>query len=243
MQGLQKTVRLSFLLLLAPVTLACQGQGDVRANTFDAVWETVNEGFYDPTFGGRDWREIGDGYRQSALSAETDSAFFVSVNQMLFELGVSHLGVIPRDHPEWIGAPSVFSDGSIGIDARILRGRIVIARVEPGSPAAIAGLQSGLTVLTVNGRDVADLTEEALTPPTTPLNAALPVTQKVVEQFHGPAGSRVSLAITGDGGDTSTVEIEMVERTGRVVLLEGVPPAFLEFETRMRWCTPWQRRF
>ncbi|MCH8968120.1 MAG: hypothetical protein IIA66_03255 [Planctomycetes bacterium] len=88
-----------------------------RAKIFDTIWQTVNEGFYDPTFGGVDWKAVGKQYRPKALGAESDEQFYRNLNAMLYELDASHLGVIPKEHPEWIGAPSVLAEGDVGVDA------------------------------------------------------------------------------------------------------------------------------
>jgi len=64
----------------------------------DAVWQTINDEYFDPTFGGKDWRAIGDEYRQKLATCQDDRTFWLEVlNPMLFELGVSHLGALPSE--------------------------------------------------------------------------------------------------------------------------------------------------
>lgn len=53
-------------------------------------------------------RSVGDEYRDKAPSAPTEKEFYVTPNTMPFRLEVSHIGVIPNDHPELIGAPASF---------------------------------------------------------------------------------------------------------------------------------------
>ena len=94
------------VVVLASIFMSATGFADAdatsdREHAFTQVWETINSSFYDETFGGRDWRALGDEYREKALSAPTEKEFYITLNTMLFRLGVSHIGVIPNDHPEW----------------------------------------------------------------------------------------------------------------------------------------------
>ena len=36
----------------------------------DAAWQTVNDNYFDPTFGGKDWQAIGDQYRQKLATVQ-----------------------------------------------------------------------------------------------------------------------------------------------------------------------------
>jgi len=202
------------------------------SETLDQVWETLSERYFDPTFGGTSWQELRDRYRDRILAARSDSVFYVTLNEMLFELGVSHLGVVPRDHPEWIGAPPVFADGDIGVDVRILDDTVVVVRVDPGSPAERAGLRSGQMVSSINGKTLDAIRDQALTPPTPPIDKRAIVVQAVQQQLYGPAGDRVTLAFTDERGAQHSIVLTRRHRPGRVDFVEGLPPAFLEFESR-----------
>jgi carboxyl-terminal processing protease len=203
-----------------------------RAHLFDEVWNTINDRFFDPTFGGHDWKEIGDRYRDLTIAADTDSVFYVRVNEMLFELGVSHIGVIPKAHPEWIGAPSLFSDGGIGAEARIVEGKMVVTFVRPESAAEKSGLENGFVVYTINGRTLEDLEAEALAAPRPPLDDRMLIAQKVVQQLYGPAGTTVVLEVIDGSGRMQEKAIERTLRPGRTLFAEGIPPTFIEFESR-----------
>ena len=98
--------------MVALLGLACSGQaqGFSYEETFEEVVTAIQEGFYDSTFGGLDWEALSERYRPRILEASSDSVFYVRLNELLFDLGVSHIGVIPPDHPEWIGAPAAFAD-------------------------------------------------------------------------------------------------------------------------------------
>ena len=95
------------LLLFVPTQASCGASGprtaplshDERSECFDVVAKTISDNFYDPLFGAVAWEEVTARYRPRAMRAVGDRAFFVSMNERRFELGVSHLGLIPDEHP------------------------------------------------------------------------------------------------------------------------------------------------
>ncbi len=225
-----KTILGSLIALLGVV---CSGQGQEFSYeaTFREVWETIDERYYDPTFGGVDWEALGERYRPRILEAETDSVFYVRLNEMLFELGVSHIGVIPPDHPEWIGAPAVFSDGGVGADLRILDSEIVITSVKSGSAAERAGLRPGLVIRGIDGMSLSQMTAEALAPPRPSIDERLIVNEYVQGKLHGPAETDIRLEVDAAHG-VREVTLTREPRPGRTEFMEGIPPMFLEFESR-----------
>ncbi len=221
---------------LAPLALfvlatACMGQSFSYEATFDEVWQTINSRFYDPNFGGVDWDEIGVRYRPRVVGADSDSAFYVTLNEMLFELGVSHIGVIPPDHPEWIGAPAVFADGEVGADVRILNDEIVIISVKPDSPAEAAGLRAGMVIQRIDGLMLAEMRAEALAPPVAAIDTRMIVNENVQGRLYGPSEAEVTVEI-GRGEETRAMTLRRQPRPGRTEFMEGIPPMYLEFESR-----------
>ncbi|MGN6516435.1 MAG: S41 family peptidase [Rhizomicrobium sp.] len=101
---------------------------------FDAVWNAVDEHFYDPHFHGHDWNAIGAQYRARLGAVKTDREFELLATQMLDELGVSHLYVVPPTASTGIG---------IGVRFRKLDGHYVVAEVKPLSDAAAKGVKVG----------------------------------------------------------------------------------------------------
>ncbi len=108
------------------------------SEVFQAVWETVNERFYDPSFTGVDWKAVGERYRPLAGRAGNDAEFLASMQKMLKELPVSHLHIsMPRGR------------GSVGTGIRThdVEGRTVVVGVPEASDARAKGVKVGDTVL------------------------------------------------------------------------------------------------
>jgi carboxyl-terminal processing protease len=68
-----------------------------RHETFELVWKTVNDRFYDPAFGGLDWRKVHERYAPLVALAKTDQEFHPLLQQMLNELHQSHFMIIPKE--------------------------------------------------------------------------------------------------------------------------------------------------
>ena len=77
-----------------------------RRESFEIVWNTVNERFYDPAFGGVDWRKVRERYAPLVTKPQSDQEFHRLLQQMLSELHQSHFVIIPRESiPKLIPRP------------------------------------------------------------------------------------------------------------------------------------------
>jgi C-terminal processing protease CtpA/Prc len=155
---------LYFLVFLLLVLLySCATRNESYLEDFELVWQTIDETFYDPEFGGIDWDDIHEKYENQFKSVGSDIQFFNLINQMLFELNVSHaIVVLPGG---WINIlPTAIADGSIGIDIRLLNGEAVIVSVQPGSTGEDAGLRPGYIIQSINGKSINQIIDEGVLP-------------------------------------------------------------------------------
>lgn len=138
MKGL---VLLVFVGALAPGPTAQETSQFAYRGLFQAVWQTVNDNFYDPSFGGVDWAAVQEKYRRETADIKDDAAFHSLVTRMLNELQVSHLGLSPPEHaPAW----------GIGVRTRELEDDRVITLVATASDAQRQGLRAGDVLLTIS---------------------------------------------------------------------------------------------
>lgn len=143
-----------------------------QSDLFDAVWETVNENFYDPNFNDVDWVATGERYRPQVAQAASRAEKVALMNEMLGELQTSHTHLYTADEPAYYQLLGIFyprsadlqtqlqetfPDGNVeyvGIGAVTdeIDGKIFIKTIIDGSPAADAELQVGDQILSVEGQ-------------------------------------------------------------------------------------------
>ena len=167
----------------------------------DEVWRLVDERFYDPRFGGRDWAAIGVAYRERTRGIAPDELPAL-VNRMLGELGASHTAYLTADQVAYYDLadifagvlrrelPRVFPEGEvsyvgIGAVTRKLDGRVFVYGLPAGLPAARSGLKTGDEIVAADGG--------AFEP---------------VKSFLGKAGQAVTLTIRrAAAGPTETLTV------------------------------------
>ncbi|NJR65520.1 MAG: PDZ domain-containing protein [Leptolyngbyaceae cyanobacterium CRU_2_3] len=143
-----------------------------QAALFDQVWQTINDSFYDANFNGVDWPAMRERYKPMISQAQSREAIAHGINQMLSELKTSHTHFYTADEPAYyqllgIFAPNntdllaqlkdTFPEGKIaysgiGILTEEMEGKTFIKAILEGSPAAIAQLQVGDEILSVEGQ-------------------------------------------------------------------------------------------
>lgn len=213
-------------------TLTDNARAEEYLRMFETVWQTINDEYFDATFGGVDWQVVHERYRLLIAAAQEDETFYELINKMLFELNVSHVAVVPPDQKEQI-APVLSAEGSIGIEVRLLGDEAVITSVHPGSPGAEAGLRPGFVMQRIDGKTVQQIVNETLQiPPFHERNRRKRVTGAMLSRLYGPAGEAVSIAYLDGEGTLHEQRIARAQREGRVVLDPALPAFFVEFEAR-----------
>lgn len=206
-----------------------------RAEIFEAVWQTVNDNYFDPTFGGQDWQAIGDAYRQKLATVQDDRAFWVDIlNPMLFELGVSHLAALPLELSSQMD-PMTFSAGTLGMDVRSLDGQVVITEVAEGFPAAQAGLKPGLVITALDGWTPEQIAAEALQPPPdNERNRRASLAQNLRALLYGEPGDEIEIRYLDENGQTQDITLRYAERSASTCIQfdPNLPPACTEFAMR-----------
>ena len=68
-----------------------------RFETFDLVWKTINNNYFDQTFGGNDWKKIRGEFFNRVLKSKDDAALHLLLQEMINRLNQSHFVVIPPE--------------------------------------------------------------------------------------------------------------------------------------------------
>jgi carboxyl-terminal processing protease len=139
-------------------------------STFEEVWQTVRDRFYDPQLRGVNWSAVREHYLPDAAQATSEDGLARVINSMLSELRASHTRYYTSDETEYYqladifvgalrrrGLERVFPGGrisypGIGILSRAdPRGGNVVINVIDGTPAEQAGLLTGDEIISADG--------------------------------------------------------------------------------------------
>jgi len=212
---------------------AYQNKNEGYLGILETVWKKVNETYFDPSYGGLDWKGIHDRYQPQIASAKDDEDFHALINKMLWELKVSHAAFIP---PGFFAAvePVVFAAGGIGLNMRMLDGKAVITSVDPGSPAHKAGLRSGFTIQAIDGVPVEQIEKEVRRdrPPYNDRGRLAQITKGIMARIYGAPETEVSIAYADEGEEKRETKIRRAKRSGVPVGPKGMFFFAIEFEAR-----------
>jgi len=117
---------------------------------FNEGWRTIYNGFYDPDFHGRDWKELKNKYKELVLKASTKEDMAYIFNLMLGQLNSSHMGLYSSGRHE----TQEDETGRIGAAIIPVEEGLKIERIIPQTPAARqkSKLYKDDIILSVNGK-------------------------------------------------------------------------------------------
>jgi carboxyl-terminal processing protease len=141
---------------LGSAQTAKESSPEVRQKTFEMVWNTVNENFFDPEFGGVDWAKMREKYEPQVAKVKTDDELYELLNKMLGELHVSHIGVFRTENAlKFFKVP----EATTGFVVKDIDKQVVIRRIIKGSAAAKAGLRVGFIIKKIDDETVSNSLE------------------------------------------------------------------------------------
>lgn len=152
------TISLLFCIcFIFSVSLFAQDEldSDIRQKTFESVWTKISEKFYDPEFKGVDWNAVKQKYQPLVEKTVTSDEFHSILNKMVKEIKESHLSVNPP--PKEKTSNHVVSKASIGVELAWIENQILITMIEPDSPANLANLQIGDSIISIDGISIEDV--------------------------------------------------------------------------------------
>src|SRR5262249_4283712 len=182
---------------------------------FVAAWTAIEEKHFDPRMNGVDWQAVRASVAPKVDAAHDDAEFLAALQEMIRSLGESHIGIGPpleeheRPQRNDRAQASAAHQGTIGLQAGWVDGRLVATRVAPCSPADLAHVAAGDEILAVDDQPAAKLFGE--------LPALLGERWQGIVPFAfdeataGLAGERVGLEFRGADGKSQRAELVRVE--------------------------------
>src|SRR5271169_5362620 len=149
---------LAVLILAVAFSVATSGTSHSlspkdRKQIFEKVWKDVDEHYYDPEFGGVNWKEVQQRYLPLVQAARDDKEFYSILDRMTAELHDAHTRF---SSPEQWENRKKHQGVSVGFRAGYVEGKVVVLDVFPDSNAAHAGIQPGMIVTALDGQPMAE---------------------------------------------------------------------------------------
>jgi carboxyl-terminal processing protease len=209
--------------------------------SFEVVWRTVRDRHPDPKLNGLNWQTVHDSTRPAIENAQSMEEVRRVLTAMLAKLAASHYAIIPDDlykeidNSKEIGNPQppAAEEGSPGIVPVIIGDKAVVASVEPGSPAALAGIRPGMVLDSINGakltpalRLLDDLKDQ---------ESPRIVEQSLSNKLNGPVDQAIALDVIDEQGHPKHIEFDRVPSKGtakgKLVRFGNLPETLLYFES------------
>jgi carboxyl-terminal processing protease len=198
-----------------------RAQADWRPSAlaaFDDVWATVNESFYDPTFGGLDWAGVRSELRPRAEKAASPDDVRAVIREMLARLGRSHFALISDADAD----DALPGEAAPPFEVRIAADGPIVTRWRSDTPPT-DGPSPGETILAIDGDPVPRVEADRA--------RQLDAWRDVNRRLHGEPGSDVRLTVRGADGRDRSVNVTRVVEPGQVVKFGNLPPLRVRVDT------------
>ena len=216
------------MLAIVGATAAAAQSVTPAANieSFEKVWSTIRDKHWDPKLGGVDWQYVHDELRPKVEAAKTDAAVREILNDMVGRLKQTHFGVFPGDvyHALDASAGHDSADADIGIELRVIDGRVLVTEVHPASPAGAKGVKPGWEILRIGNNDVAPVVSRIRRQFADSSLLDLRLNRAVLTRLQGTEGSTMTVEFL-DGADRK-VALDFVRAAprGKLARLGNLPP-------------------
>jgi carboxyl-terminal processing protease len=209
------------LLAAAVVPVAARVQsGDWRPAllaSFDDVWQTVHDTFYDPSFGGVDWNAVRVELRPGVERAATPTAARAIIDAMIARLGQSHFVILSSA----ASSDTLPGEATVPVEVRIVNRAALITAITGDASVERAGLHPGQTLEAIDGVPVTTLIDAAVG--SDPRARNFDAWRRVYRALHGGTGSITRLGIRSADGVGAVVAFARVIESGQALTLGNLP--------------------
>jgi carboxyl-terminal processing protease len=228
------TILLAALLGAAGLSAATPGHvrqsGDWHTAllaSFDDVWQTVQDTYYDPAFGGVDWGAVREELRPDVEHATSAAAARRVITTMIARLGQSHFVILssaavgPANQAAPPNDETLPGEATVPVEVRIVDDTALITAIDGDAFVTRAGLHPGQTLVDIDGHDTATLIASAAGADSRARN--FDAWRRVYRALHGQTGSIATLGVRDIDGRRSTVPFARVIETGQALTLGNLP--------------------
>ena len=210
---------------LAASGLTRQGWRDHAVASFDLAWQTIDETYYDPTFGGVDWRAVRTELRPKVEGASSPDAARDVIREMLGRLRQSHFVLLSSAPADALPGPA-----TVPIEIRVQSRTAIVTAVRAGSSAEGTGLRPGTVILGIDGTPVDVWAGAAQRSETRTRD--LEIWRRAYRALHGAAGSAAHLRVRLPDGEEGSLTVAREHEAGEVVSLGNLPAVHVRTDIR-----------
>jgi carboxyl-terminal processing protease len=208
-------------------------QKRLNLESFEFIWSTIHDQYWDPTFGGVNWTAVHDEFRPLIERAATMPESRSLMVQMLRRLGKSHFAIIPADVYGDLDSPDeAGGTETAGIDVRVLERRAIVTFVEEGSPALALGVRPGWEVLSIDGTELAPRIQKVAELYRNSTMRELYLARSMLAKLSGDAGSEALVQFRDGGGTVVTKQIKRTRPRGSLAKFGYLPPSYVWITAR-----------
>lgn len=205
--------------------------------SFDVVWQTINETYYDPKFGGLDWNAVRAELRPKAQQAGSPDEVRKIIRDMLGRLKQSHFVLLsPSSIDDTLPGPA-----AVAIELRVASPDVVITRVVPDSPAARAGLRPGEVLTAIDGHAASEWIKVEYEHLGNDRTRSFEIWRRAFRALHGVPGSIAGLRVRDVDGREREIKVARSDEPGQTVTFGNLPPLNVRLESQ-ELRTPGKRR-
>jgi carboxyl-terminal processing protease len=204
-----------------------------NVESFQVAWETIRDKHWDPDLAGLDWQAVRDELRPRVEAAETQDEYLRAMNSMIDRFGQSHFAVVPKQVYDEMRTPTGEGprDGTPGIDARVIDGRVLVTRVDEGTPAAELGVKPGWEIVEIDGKPLAEALSKAKKPFRRKTVLDLVRHRIVTNRLEGKIGNTKRVAFRDGSDEPVALEIDLAAQKGAKFQLGNFPRMYIWIES------------
>ncbi|MBU1701825.1 MAG: hypothetical protein KJ970_07740 [Candidatus Eisenbacteria bacterium] len=209
-------------------------QRRLNIESFEYIWQTINDKYWDPEMGGLDWQSIHDELYPSIEKAKTMEEARQPMFELVSKLGKSHFQIFPADLYEDINPDGTVDkgDGATGMHIRVVDKQALVVSVEPSSPAGQLGIRPGWEILRIGGIEIRPKLEELFEKFGDKTFDDYIYSGAIDSRLHRQIGDTVSVQFLDGRNNKKDLEIVLAEAKGKRAQFGNLPATHVWVETK-----------
>jgi carboxyl-terminal processing protease len=202
-----------------------------NVESFEVVWKTVRDRHFDPKLGGTNWQAVHDELRPKVERAKTMADARAAMTDAVERLGQTHFAIIPSGLYEDLENPNE-GPGELGLDIRLLDGRVIVTEVKQGSPASKAGVKPGWIIDKIDSKPASEILKTADAAYSGSGLVAAYKAIAIIRRLHGQVGSAIKIDFLDGKDKPINRELTAIEPTGVPANFGNLPTFYVHFSAR-----------